>query len=200
LQVFSELGERAADALRALDGWEEVWELRVQLGGFAQIGLLGPVPQELKGLRRRMVAALRRLLNDPAPETAQGEFAQFQAELQAYRPLLEGWQAAAQAFMDAKELIYYGTASYEAILARLAEAWGSYSQVGDAAMAAEAGSYIEALKSLREGARLISGIGCERGLELLRRAEYLFKKLGEAKTAARVHRLILARPGCYRPS
>lgn len=199
LQDLSGLAERAGYALRALDGWEEAWELRVQLGGFAQIGLLGPVPQELKGLRRGMVATLRLLLNDPAPGAAPGEFERFQLELQAYKPLLESWWAAASNFMEAKELIYYGTASYEAILAKLDEARDLYSQVRDVVMAAEVGSYIEAFETLQEGERLIKGIGCKRGLELLGRAEALFRKLGETIMVARVHEIITQRPVCYQP-
>jgi|GEM_PF-6885854 len=196
---ISGMAARAADALRALDGWETAWELRVQLGGFARIGLLGPVPQGLKERRERMVAALRLLLNDPTPGTAPGEFADFQIKLRAYRPLLESWWAAAQAFMGARELIYYGTASYEAILAKLEEALSLYSQVEDRAMAAKMGRYLEAFELLQEGEQLVRGIGCEQGLELLRQAQTLFQELNEAKMAMRVQEIIVGRLGCYQP-
>lgn len=200
LQAFSELEERAADALRALDGWEGVWELRVQLGGFGQIGVLGPVPQRMRELRTRMVTALRLLLNDPAPETAQGEFEQFQRELQAYRPLLGSWWAAAQAFMDVRELIYYGTTGYDVILVKLNQAWSFYSQVGDMAMAAKVEGYIEAFEALQDGERLIRGPGCEQGLELLRQAEEIFRELDDLTMASRVHKIITLRPTCYQPA
>jgi len=200
LNGLSGLAERAEYALRALDGWETAWELRVQLGGLAQIGLLGPVPRSLKELRRRMVAALRRLLGDPAPGAARREFEEFQLALQAYKPLLESWWAAAWGFMDAKELIYYGTASYDAILAELERALDLYSQVGDAVMAARVTDYITAFRLLQEGERSIRGIGCERGLELLRQAELLFQALDETTMASRVQEIIARRPTCYRPS
>lgn len=200
LEGFSGLAGRAEYALRALEGWAEAWELRVQLGGLAKIGLLGPVPRSLKELRGRMIAALRRLLEDPAPGAARGEFERFQVELEAYKPLLENWWAAASSFMDAKELIYYGTAGYDAILAELDEARSFYSRVGDMIMVARMEGYIEAFEALQEGERLIRGVECERGLGLLRQAETLFRELGETIMVARVQEILTLRPTCYQPA
>jgi len=200
LEGLSGLAGRAEYALRALEGWAEAWELRVQLGGMARIGLLGPVPQGLRELRARMVAALRQLLEDPTPERAQREFERFQVELGAYKPLLESWWAAAWVFMDVGELIYYGTASYDVILAKLDEARSFYSQAGDMAMVARVEDYIEAFAALQEGERLIWGPGCEQGLKLLRQAEEIFRELDEFTMASRVCEIITLRPTCYQPA
>ncbi|MFQ6090542.1 MAG: hypothetical protein ACE5LD_03790, partial [Candidatus Bipolaricaulia bacterium] len=195
-----ELEEQAEYALQALEGWDGAWKLRVQLGGLAQIGLLGPVPQKLGELRETMVAALRRLLNDLAPETAGEEFADFQVILQAYKLLLDHWWAAASSFMDVKGMIYYGTAGHDPILTELWRALALYSQVEDTAMVDKVERYIEAFELLREGERLIKGPQCERGLELLREAEALFRELGEPIMVLRVGELIRARPTCYQPA
>ncbi len=184
-----ELAERAGYALEALEGWAEVWQLRWRLGGFVEIGFLGPPPEGLKLAREGMGKALGLLLSDPSPEGAREQFERFQDQLQHYKSLLESWWAAVLAFMDAKELIYYGTASYSAILEELEEALGHYSQVGDAVMMGKVADYIEAFELLQEGERLLRELDC-RAEGPLQVAAELFRTLGEERMVARVRELL----------
>jgi tetratricopeptide (TPR) repeat protein len=106
-----------------------------------------------------------------------GEFEEAQEHLQTVHELLEMWNNAIYAYIEALELL--PTKEIEHIIAAFEEAKNGYDTVGDEAFSKKCSDYIQAFSTLREGIYLHENGKCKEAEEYFVEAQNLFENLGE---------------------